>query len=309
MGLGFIKLDRGILDWQWWSNPTARALWVYLLMSANWKDGYLRDGNVVKRGQVCKSSRSMQDESGLSRKTLRKWIKVFEDSGEVIVNRDSYYSIITIVNYDRYQGNQDETRHNSNAPSNPTWGNSNAPSNPDRRIIRNKNKKNKNISCSSTDERYSDSHSEFDFESFWAKYPRKQNRLKAVKAFDTVCTTQDTYKKIIDGIEQQNRTIFTDRDMRYIPMPDKWLTEQRYLDDTNTYKPQQNQASKPTGHVYELPEYMKHPQEPVEKATDEEIAECERQIDELRKKMRERDAREGLNVIEHDNDPYADFPF
>ncbi len=82
------------------------------------------------------------------------------------------------------------TWSNSNAPSepsSPTWSNSFSPSLPDRRIIRNKNKKNKYISCSSHDERYSDSHSEFDFESFWAKYPRKQNRLKHLPLIKVVC--------------------------------------------------------------------------------------------------------------------------
>ena len=168
MGLGFIKLDRSILDWQWWSNPTARSLWVYLLMSANWKDGYLRDGNVVKRGQVCKSLRTMCSESGLSMVTVRKWLDKFAQSREIAIDRDWGYDVITILNYDKYQSVTDTTCVNSCAPSST-----------DRRTIRNKNKKNKNISCSSHDERYSDSHSEFDFESFWAKYPRKQNRLKA----------------------------------------------------------------------------------------------------------------------------------
>ncbi len=147
MGLGFIKLDRSILDWQWWSNPTARSLWVYLLMSANWKDGYLRDGNVVKRGQVCKSLRTMCSESGLSMVTVRKWLDKFAQSREIAIDRDWGYDVITILNYDKYQSVTDTTCVNSCAPSST-----------DRRTIRNKNKKNKNISCSSHDERYSDSH-------------------------------------------------------------------------------------------------------------------------------------------------------
>ena len=103
MGLGFIKLDRSILDWQWWSNPTARALWVYLLMSANWKDGYLRDGNVVKRGQVCKSLRTLEEECGMSHTTISKWLKKFEETGEISIDRVQSYNVITINNYSKFQ--------------------------------------------------------------------------------------------------------------------------------------------------------------------------------------------------------------
>lgn len=42
-----------------------------------------------------------------------------------------------------------------------------------------------------------------------------------------------------------------------------------------------------SGHVYELPDYMKNPETKLEKATPEEIAAAERKIQELRKKMQE----------------------
>ena len=119
------------------------------------------------------------------------------------------------------------------------------------------------------------------------------------------CTSEDDYNIIMSALREQNRIKFSECEKQYIPMPITWLKNERWKDEEIV------RSSKPkaTGHVYELPEYMKQPQKEPEKATDEEIAECERQIDELRKKMRERDASEGLNVIEPDNDPYADCPF
>lgn len=127
---GFIKLDRSIQDWQWWHNATARSLWVYLLINANWKDGYLRDGNVVKRGQVCKSFRTMEIESGLSHTTLNKWLVKFEETGEITIDRGEHYNVITINNYSKYQDNGQ------------TCSISDAPSGTDRRRKRNKNNKN-----------------------------------------------------------------------------------------------------------------------------------------------------------------------
>ena len=141
---GFIKLDRSIQDWQWWHNATARSLWVYLLINANWKDGYLRDGNVVKRGQVCKSFRTMEIESGLSHTTLNKWLVKFEETGEITIDRGEHYNVITINNYSKYQDNG-QTCSISDAPSGTTCSISDAPSGTDRRRKRNKNNKNKNI--------------------------------------------------------------------------------------------------------------------------------------------------------------------
>ena len=113
----------------------------------------------------------------------------FEETGEITIDRGEHYNVITINNYSKYQDDGQTCSISdalsgtscsiSDALSGTSCSISDALSGTDRRTIRNKNKKNKNISCSSHDERYSDSHSEFDFESFWAKYPRKQNRLKA----------------------------------------------------------------------------------------------------------------------------------
>jgi len=103
---GFIVIDRKIKNWQWWYNPTARSLWLYLLIEANWKSGYNKDGLEIKRGQLCRSLRKIAEENKGTVKTIRYWLKIFENSGEIVINRAHYYQVINIVNYDKYQDNK-----------------------------------------------------------------------------------------------------------------------------------------------------------------------------------------------------------
>ena len=105
---GFILIQRKITGWKWWHNNTARGLWLYLLVSANWKSGYLGDGNEIKRGQVCKSLRTMAAENDVNVKTIRYWLKKFEESGEIVIDRAHRYHVINIVNYGKYQDKPDD---------------------------------------------------------------------------------------------------------------------------------------------------------------------------------------------------------
>ena len=100
---GFIVIDRKITEWRWWKNNTARGLWLYLLVNANWKTGFNGDGTEIKRGQVCRSLRNIAADNGVNIKTIRYWLKKFEETGEIEVIRAHRYNVICIVNYAKYQ--------------------------------------------------------------------------------------------------------------------------------------------------------------------------------------------------------------
>ena len=100
---GFIVIDRKITEWRWWKNNTARGLWLYLLVNANWKTGFNSDGTEIKRGQVCRSLRNIAADNDVNIKTIRYWLKKFEETGEIEVIRAHRYNVISIVNYAKYQ--------------------------------------------------------------------------------------------------------------------------------------------------------------------------------------------------------------
>lgn len=47
----FIKIDRNIVNWQWFKKPNHLLVWMYILLNANFQDGYFQ-GVEVKRGEL-----------------------------------------------------------------------------------------------------------------------------------------------------------------------------------------------------------------------------------------------------------------
>lgn len=68
------------------------------------------------------------------------------------------------------------------------------------------------------------------FLSFWEKYPRKVDKKNSQKVFNRVCKDEETYGKIMIGLEKQ---IPTWRDPKYIPHPSTWLNGERWNDETS----------------------------------------------------------------------------
>lgn len=105
---GYITLSRAILKhwiatdqrWGWW--------WVMLLFKASWEDTQVEAfGNLItiKRGQMIESCRSLAKTFKSNRRTIERYLQILEK--ENMIKRelvsDRKLSIITIVNYDKYQ--------------------------------------------------------------------------------------------------------------------------------------------------------------------------------------------------------------
>ena len=99
---GHIKIDRKILEWEWYSDINTCRLFIHLLLKANWKDGRFQ-GTEVLRGSLVTSYNSLAKDTGLSVKNVRTALNHLETTGEVAVNRHSKFSVVTIKNYNLYQ--------------------------------------------------------------------------------------------------------------------------------------------------------------------------------------------------------------
>lgn len=111
---GWIKIDRRILDWEWFDDSCMVHLFLFLLVSANHEDDKWR-GIVVKRGQLVTGLESLSEHTNLSKQKIRTCIAKLEKSGEIIKKSTNKYSIITICNYDKYQDeNLDSNKQTTN---------------------------------------------------------------------------------------------------------------------------------------------------------------------------------------------------
>jgi hypothetical protein len=111
MQRGYIKLFRKIQENdQWLSEPFTRSqAWIDLILLANYKPGVIRvRGNrvEVKRGQVGWSQVALANRWKWSRGKVRRFLKELEKNEQQIVQqKSSITSLITIIKYDEYQGN------------------------------------------------------------------------------------------------------------------------------------------------------------------------------------------------------------
>ena len=103
-GSGFIAISRDITDWRWWGNPIATSLWLYILVNANWKPGWWGGGSeAVQRGELITSVEHLADFFGVNRKTIRKYLKLFADDGQIALDMDNHRTKIIVINYAKYQ--------------------------------------------------------------------------------------------------------------------------------------------------------------------------------------------------------------
>lgn len=114
---GFIKMDRGLRDWQWYSKRNMVAIWVELLLTAAFSD-YYQDGILVKRGQVITGRKKLAEKLNLSEQEIRSCIDRLKSTNEITIKSTNKYSVITIVKYDEYQGKLECTNQQINQENN-----------------------------------------------------------------------------------------------------------------------------------------------------------------------------------------------
>lgn len=100
----FIKLNRKILEWEWYDDLPTFRLFMHLLIKANWKEKKWH-GVTIKRGQLLTSQQHLAEETGLSRQQVRTSLEKLISTNEITKSASAKYTIITIKNYNKYQDN------------------------------------------------------------------------------------------------------------------------------------------------------------------------------------------------------------
>lgn len=98
----WVKLHDKFLEWEWHDKPEMVALWLHLLLFANWKDRRWH-GIVVRRGQLVTSLNSLNEATGISLRSIRTCLERLKNTGEIEEKTTNKFRIITICDYDSYQ--------------------------------------------------------------------------------------------------------------------------------------------------------------------------------------------------------------
>ena len=119
--MSWIKLYRDVLDSQVFAHPTTFKIWCWLLIKANHKQKFIsmQVGRgfteiSVERGQFIFGRHKAESALDIDGSTIYKHIQKLQDWGNIKIESNSQYSIITICKYDEYQTNDGEEEQPSN---------------------------------------------------------------------------------------------------------------------------------------------------------------------------------------------------
>lgn len=99
---GWIKIHRGLLDWEWYDDNNTKILFLHLMLKANHKEKKYR-GTVVKVGSLLTGRDLLSKQTGLSVQRIRTALSNLELTNEITIKTNSQGSVIQLVNYKKYQ--------------------------------------------------------------------------------------------------------------------------------------------------------------------------------------------------------------
>lgn len=111
--MGYVKIFRKITEWGWHDDPNTFALWIHLLLGANWKDNLEWHGEKIPRGTLITSTPKLMADVGLTERQVRTSLDKLVKTGEIVRQTTNKWSKITICKYALYQDmEQDECQTN-----------------------------------------------------------------------------------------------------------------------------------------------------------------------------------------------------
>ena len=103
MAIGsWIKFYRSFIKWEWYTDSNTKSVFIHLLLTANVEDK-IYHGVLVRRGETITSYRSLSTSLMLSERQARTAIEHLKSTGEITSKIYNKFSLITIVNYEKYQ--------------------------------------------------------------------------------------------------------------------------------------------------------------------------------------------------------------
>lgn len=98
----WIKLPRLFMNWQWYQNTNMVHLYLYLLLNAN-IENKLYFGISIQRGECLVSLSTLSRDTGISRDSLKRYLKKLKDTKEISYKKLSKGRIIVLLDFDKFQ--------------------------------------------------------------------------------------------------------------------------------------------------------------------------------------------------------------
>lgn len=117
--IGWIKIYRKLMDWEWYTNSQTVHLFLHLILSANTQEKKWQ-GITIGKGQLVTGRRTLSEATKIPVTSIHRILERLRSSGVIEIKTNNKGSIITICNYETYQcqnsqgGTQMERKRNAN---------------------------------------------------------------------------------------------------------------------------------------------------------------------------------------------------
>ena len=101
--ISWIKLFRKFREWEWYDNNNVKVLFLELLLTVNYEDK-MWHGIPIKRGQILTGIEDLGKRTNLNYQQTRTAIDKLISTNEITKVSTPLYTIISVNNYDSYQG-------------------------------------------------------------------------------------------------------------------------------------------------------------------------------------------------------------
>lgn len=113
MNGNFIKIDRKMLEWEWYKNEHTKNVFLHCLLKAYWKDKKI-EGKIIPRGSFVSSIGNIAEELSLTPMEVRTALKHLKSTNELTSKGTNRNTVFTVTNYDLYQSKEQEEQQKDN---------------------------------------------------------------------------------------------------------------------------------------------------------------------------------------------------
>lgn len=100
---GYIKLYRKMTKWGWYKDNNTKCVFLHLLFMACYEPCFYRN-NYLEVGQIATTLKEISEGTGISVQSIRTSLNRLKSTNEITINSTNKFSIITLLNYSDYQG-------------------------------------------------------------------------------------------------------------------------------------------------------------------------------------------------------------
>ncbi len=231
---GWLRLYRKAFEHELFAKPYCRGFaWFWLVCYANIgpsKFDVFGRIIVVERGQLCASYRDIADAWGWKKDAVARYMTRLKTAtmitAEGATGRSRDKTLITIVNYEVYQGDVDDV--GSTTATGQNLQTATAPRQ-HRDTKEEGNNKEEETYMFKMDEMESIPRVESQFKDWWSFYPRKEGKVKALAAFK-IAIEKAPLEYLIEGAKRYAESV-AESSTSKIKMAQGWLNDERWADE------------------------------------------------------------------------------